>query len=98
MYQSKVREINYERDLKLYEDPQCSVQKMILHFFGFTFDFWEQSPANEGPITLELLVTKLHRNPCYYRLQLILFMFLNQNVQFDSFLVFTSQDYSMYVQ
>lgn len=25
------RNFNYERDLKLYEDPQCSVQKMILH-------------------------------------------------------------------
>jgi len=32
MYQWKVKEINYERDLKLYEDPQCSVQKMIYIF------------------------------------------------------------------
>jgi hypothetical protein len=32
MYQWKVRGINYERDLKLYEDPQCSVLKMILYF------------------------------------------------------------------
>jgi hypothetical protein len=30
-YQWKVREIKYKRDIKLYEDPQCSVQKMILH-------------------------------------------------------------------
>jgi len=29
--ESKIN-FNYERDLKLYEDPQCSVQKMILHF------------------------------------------------------------------
>jgi len=34
MYQWKVREINYERDLKLYEEPQCCVQKMILHLIS----------------------------------------------------------------
>ena len=61
-------------------------------FFGFTSDFSEQSPVNEGPIALVLLVLTLHRNPCYYRLQFIILMFLNQNVQVDSFLVFTSQD------
>jgi hypothetical protein len=34
MYEWKVREINYESDLKLYEEPQCSVQKMILHLIS----------------------------------------------------------------
>jgi hypothetical protein len=34
-------------------------------YFGFKSEIWEQSPVNEGPIALELLVSKLHRNPCY---------------------------------
>lgn len=37
---------------------QCAENDFI--FFGFTSDFSEQSPVNEGPITLELLVLKLH--------------------------------------
>jgi len=67
-------------------------------FFCFTSDIWEQSLVNEGPISLLLLVSNLHQNPYYYGLQVIIFLFLNQNVQFDSFLVFTLQDYSIYVQ
>jgi len=67
-------------------------------FFGFTSEIWQQSPVNEGPIALELFVSKLHRNPCYYRSQFVILKFLNQNVQFDSFRVFASQDYSIYVQ
>jgi len=67
-------------------------------FFGFTSEILEQSPLNEGPVALELLVSKLDRNPCYYRSQFVMFKFLNQNVQFDSFRVFASQDYSIYVQ
>jgi len=57
----------------------------------FTSDFWEQSPVNERSNALELLVL-VTLNLYYYGLQFVIFMFLNQNVQFDSFIVFTSQD------
>ena len=67
-------------------------------FFGFTSDFWEQSPVNEGPISLGLLVLTLYQTLYYYRLQFIIFTFLNQNVQFGSFLVFILQDCSRCLQ
>jgi hypothetical protein len=38
---------------------------------------------------------KVTPNLYYYRLQFIMFMFLNKNVRFDSFTGFTAQDYSM---
>ena len=68
-----------------------------LHFFVSRLISQNKVLWMKGQL-LELLVSKLHWNPCYYRLQFVIFMFLNKNVQFDSVLVYTYQDYSICIQ